>query len=228
MQAVESENLILYHTDLRGQWPEGAARSFAAALPYLKRLALGRGGDAARASLAGTALALRALSELLGRRVYAGEILFAQGEKPRLEPLAGLAVAGGGAAAARVLSGLSTAASVPDFSISHSGPWVACAAAAGDRLGLDLEVGTEARIAQWVVREALLKATGEGLRAAREVRAIEVPESAAPQACVQWRGECWHLRRLEFFPATSACLVSSCAVSNLAVHHVPLAELFAL
>src|SRR5947208_14440127 len=81
MQAVESQTLILYHTDLRGQWPAAAARALAARLPYGKRLALAArlpygkrlalGADEPQqhASPAGIALALRALSleELLGR-----------------------------------------------------------------------------------------------------------------------------------------------------------------
>ena len=60
MQAVESQTLILYHTDLRDQWPEEAGRALAARLPYRKRLSVGSGTDAARATLAGIALALRA------------------------------------------------------------------------------------------------------------------------------------------------------------------------
>ncbi|TLY97322.1 MAG: hypothetical protein E6K38_04515 [Gammaproteobacteria bacterium] len=69
MQAVESQTLILYHTDLRGQWPAAAARALAARLPYGKRLALGADERQQHASLAGIALALRALSleELFGR-----------------------------------------------------------------------------------------------------------------------------------------------------------------
>src|SRR5215469_14855782 len=134
MQSVESQNLILYHTDLRGQWPEEGARSFTARLPYLKRLALGRGGDAARASLAGIALAQHALAGLLGRPVDVGEIVFATGEKPHLVQGLRLAAAGGSAVAARPLPGSSVPGAPPDFSISHSGPWVACAAIAGARL----------------------------------------------------------------------------------------------
>src|SRR5207245_10897902 len=69
MQAVESQTLILYHTDLRGQWPAAAAGALAARLPYGKRLALGADEPQQHASLAGIALALRALSleELFGR-----------------------------------------------------------------------------------------------------------------------------------------------------------------
>jgi hypothetical protein len=207
MQAVESQNLILYHTELSGQWPEEGARALAARLPYPKRLALGSGGDAARASLAGIALALRALGAFLGRRVEAGEIVFASGKKPRMVETAGRVAA-------------------PDFSISHSGAWVACAAIAGAQVGLDIEVGTEPRLAQWVVREALLKAAGAGLRAVDEVRAVEVPESRLPHASLHWRGEHWYLRRLHIFPGTSACVLTSRPV-HVVPHGVGLAELFA-
>lgn len=219
MQAVESQNLILYHTDLSGQWPEEGARAFAVRLPYLKRLALGSGGDAARASLAGIALAVRALAGLLGRRVAPGEIVFAHGEKPRLLQAARLAAAGGSAVAAPRAQ--------PDFSVSHSGSRVACAALADGRVGLDIEVGSGPRVAGWVVCEALLKATGAGLRALGELRDIELPESRLQETCVSWRGERWYLRRLEFLPETSACLLTSCPVRAVAAYSVALAELFA-
>ena len=154
--------------------------------------------------------------------------MFATGEKPHLVQGLRLAAAGGSAVAARPVPGSSVPGAPPDFSISHSGPWVACAAIDGARLGLDIEVGTEARIAQWVVREALLKATGAGLRALGEVRDIEVPESAAQEACVDWRGERWFLRRLDFLPGTSACVLTSRPVREVAARSVPLAELFAI
>jgi len=64
MQAVESENLILYHTTLRGQRPEAAARALAMRLPHCA--------------------------------VAPGEIVFAQGEKPRLAAEPSLAAAAGG------------------------------------------------------------------------------------------------------------------------------------
>src|SRR4029077_19594133 len=84
MQAVESQTLILYHTDLRGEWREAAARARRARLRYAKRLATGAAEAQARASLAGIALALRALSHVTGRAVTPDEIVFAPGEKPRL------------------------------------------------------------------------------------------------------------------------------------------------
>jgi 4'-phosphopantetheinyl transferase len=201
MQAVESETLILYHTDLRGEWPEAAARRFAARLPYVRRLASGGAGASQRASLAGVALALRALARHLGRAVRAGEIAFARGEKPRLAPAAG---------------------ATADFSISHSGPWVACAALARGTVGLDVELGTDARRAQWVLREALLKATGAGLRALAETRAL--PPHAAR---LYWRGKWWHIARLQMFAGAAACVVSSRPLRAIEIYNTALGELFA-
>jgi hypothetical protein len=201
MQAVERETLILYHSDLRGQWPEAAGRAFVARLPYARRLALRAARDADRASLAGIALALRALGRVLGRRVSAGELRFHAGAKPRLAPRA--------------------AAAAADFSISHSGAYVGCVAAARGCVGLDIEIGTQPRIAQWVLREAALKATGEGLRG---WRATDAPQSCADVA--EWRGRHWHVRRLELFPGAAAAVVASEPVQALETQAVALAELF--
>jgi hypothetical protein len=219
MQAVETETLILYYTALRGQWPEAAARALAARLPYARRLATYRATVRAQASLAGIALALRALAQLLRRAVAPGEIVFALGEKPCLAAEPPLAAAVGGTP--REVRRASRAAG-PDFSIAHAGPWVACAAVGRGRVGLDVELGTEARIADWVVREAALKATGEGLRALRDVRELEW---RGADLC--WRGERWHLRRLDLFPGASACVLTSSAPPTVEVRAVTLAELFA-
>lgn len=201
MQAVESETLILYHTDLRGEWPEAPAHALARGLRYGKRLAALGGGEAAHATLAGLALALRALSALTGRRVGAGEIVFGSGEKPRLGP--------GGSGGARTL---------PDFSISHSGPWVGCAAAACGRVGFDVEMGEGARITDWVAREAALKACGTGLRALAQVRLT------ANGARV--RGERCYAHALELFPGAAACVMSSLAGQRIKAHALTLRELF--
>jgi phosphopantetheinyl transferase len=150
MQAVESETLILYHTDLRGEWPQAAARSLAARLPYLKRLALSGASEAAHASLAGVALALRALARATGRTVAAAELIFESERKPRL-----------------------AAAGAADFSIAHSGPYVGCAALPAARVGLDLEFGGTPRLTEWVAREAAVKAAGLGVRALSEVELTE-------------------------------------------------------
>ncbi len=202
MQAIESQNLILYQTDLRGQWPQEAAAAFARRLPYARAHALRSVSAAGRASLAGIALALRALTALLGRSVEPRELVFAHGQKPRL------AVSSAPAPAA-------------DFSISHTGPWAACAALAGGRVGLDLEEGTDARIADWVVREAALKATGDGLRAFSEIARVAMQSDR-----LRWRGQVWHVRRLQGFAGACACVVSSVAVPAVDTRVVGSAELF--
>ena len=195
MQAVESQTLILYHTDLRGQWPQPAARALAARLPYPKRLAVSGASAAARASLAGVALALRALARATGRVVPPAELVFRADEKPRLE----------GCAA--------------DFSIAHSGPYVGCAALCGGEVGLDLEFGSDARLENWVAREAVVKAAGLGVRALNEVRF-----TAAGAHC---RGATWHARTLAQFPGAAACAMTSVPVQAVMAAAVPLAELFA-
>jgi hypothetical protein len=222
MQAVESQKLILYHTDLRGQWRELAARAFTARLPYARRLALRAMRSESRASLAGIALALRALTHILGRTVQAGEMVFAQGEKPRLAPPAALrALAAGEAPPALERTRRWAEDTVVDFSISHAGPWVACAALSHGCVGLDLEMGTDRRIADWVVREAALKASGEGLRALQELEELDVCEGR-----LRWRGEAWHVRRLTGFEGASACVVSSLEVLAVETRAMALAELF--
>jgi hypothetical protein len=206
MQAVESETLVLYHTDLRGEWPEAAARGFAARLPYARRLAAAADRDTRRASLAGVALALQALARLAGRSVRPGELVFRRGEKPRLAVDAHAFGDGAG----------------PDFSISHSGPWAGCAAVGCGQVGFDIELGTDARRTHWVVREALLKATGEGLRALEDTRAL-VPTAAG----VSWRGVWWHLARLRAFTGAAACVVSSRPLRAIESRFSTLEELFA-
>jgi phosphopantetheinyl transferase len=196
--------LILYHTDLRGQWPRAAADALAARLPYVRRLTARSAQPQARASLAGVALALRALARLLGRSVAVAELVFARGAKPRLASC-----------------GAVSAATRADFSISHSGPWVGCAASAQARVGFDVEVGSDARIADWVVREAALKASGEGLAALGALRELMLDGST-----LHWRGACWHVQRVDAFPGACACLIASVAPCTLEVRALTLAELF--
>jgi hypothetical protein len=198
MQAIETQNLILYQTDLRGQWPQEAAQAFARRLPYARRLALRSWSSASRASIAGIALALRALTRLLGRSVEPREILFAPGEKPRL------------------------AARTADFSISHAGPWAACVALGDGRVGFDVEVDRDRRIAEFVVREAVLKASGEGLRGFSAIGDLTLDGSL-----LGWRGEHWYLRRLDGFEGACACVVSSREVHAVETHAIALPELFA-
>ena len=201
MQAVESQTLILYHSDLRGQWPQAPARGLSARLPYAKRLEIAARAARAPATLAGIALALRALERLTGLKLAPAALAFPDGGKPHLA------------------RGAVTLPYSPDFSISHSGPWVGCAAVAHGLVGLDVEFGTEARLSAWAAREAALKACGAGLAEAREV---ELGGDGA-----RCRGVTLRATRLEQFPGAAACIMTSLPVSRLETHALSLEELFA-
>jgi 4'-phosphopantetheinyl transferase EntD len=201
MQAVETETLILYHTDLRGEWPEEAARALAARLPYAKRLAVVRPSARARESLAGIALALRALSTVMRREVSPRELVFPEGGKPHLTHTRDAACE-----------------EQADFSIAHSAPFVGCAALARGRVGLDIEVGESSALAHRVAREAALKAAGLTLAAYPQV---ELEAGAA-----RCGGERWHARALADFAGASACLMTSRRVARLEARAIALADLF--
>jgi phosphopantetheinyl transferase len=169
----------------------------AAKLPYLKRLAAGAGSREAHASLAGIALALRALGAVLGRPVAPGELVFDRDAKPRL-------VAG---------------ALEADFSIAHSGTLVGCAALRGAEVGFDLEQGSDERLNNWVAREATVKAAGIGMRAVGEV----ILEGGGAWC----RGRRWHARPLDAFPGATACVVTSVQLAAVHLQSLTLADLFA-
>lgn len=170
-------------------------------MPYAKRLEVAARATRAPGTLAGVALAVRALTHLMGAPVAPGELVFPEGGKPRLARAPAAARPG------------------PDFSIAHSGPWVACAAVAHGLVGLDVEHGTEARLEAWVAREAALKACGAGLAEARDV---ELSEGGA-----RCRGVALEALPLALFPGAAACLMTSLPVRRLEAHALTLAELFA-
>ena len=202
MQAIESQTLIIYHTDLRGEWPEEGARALAARFAYARRLTLEGSSDAAHASLAGLALALRGLAQVLGCAVAPGDLELAQGHKPRL----------GARLAAR-------AGTEVDFSIAHSGPYVGCAVSADARVGFDLEFGTDVRLAEWVAREAVVKAAGLGIRA---LAGVELEPGGA-----RLDGERWHACPVPGFQGAAACLMTSRPCARPWMHGIGLADLFA-
>lgn len=158
---------------------------------------------------------MRALSRVLQRAVRAGELAFVEGHKPHLR----MARAVGCAAGAATTPQERCAA---DFSISHSGPWVGCAALPCGQIGFDIEEGSDTGSLDWVLREAALKATGEGLRALAAARALE-----AQADVVRWRDAAWHVRRLEVFAGAAACILSSVPIAKLETRAVPLAQVFA-
>ena len=134
-------------------------------------------------------------------RVGAADLAFPDGGKPRL---------------ARALEGGSD---TPDFSISHSGPWVGCAAVAQGLVGFDVEEGTDARLAAWAAREAALKACGAGIAEAGDVVLLE--DGA------RCRGVALSSIALGLFPGAVACLMTSHPVERIDARRVSLAELFA-
>ena len=91
----------------------------------------------------------------------------------------------------------------------------------GAHVGFDIEAGTDAHITDWVVREALLKATGEGLRALGAVRSVILDGDS-----VSWRGALWHLTRPEGFCGAAACIATSVPVRALERHALSPEELF--
>ena len=136
-------------------------------------------------------------------------MVFAQGAKPRL----------GYGCAARAAHPDERRTLGPDFSISHSGPWVGCAAIKCGRVGFDVEMGSGQRIATFVAREAALKACGAGIGAWREVRL-----SGGRASC---RGELLYAHALRLFAGAAACVMTSFAAPELTVRALSLEELFA-
>jgi hypothetical protein len=136
-------------------------------------------------------------------------MVFAQGAKPRLAH--GRAVRAAQTDEQHALG--------PDFSISHSGPWVGCAAVRCGRVGFDVEMGSGERIATFVAREAALKACGAGIGAWREVRL-----SGGRASC---RGELLSAHALGLFAGAAACVMTSFAAPELTVRALSLEELFA-
>ena len=164
----------------------------AAELPHARRARLGAYGAAQSQTLLGIALACRLLTRICHRPVRAWQLRFPYGGKPY-------------------------GAALPDFSISHSGQWVACAAASAGRVGLDLEVpdnaplptfahcfdaqeleqASDARAALgiWCSKEATVKAAGATLA---ELRAVTVRGAEA-----RFGGERWCVRE----PAAPAGII---------------------
>lgn len=179
-----------------------------AALPAERRRSLATSSGARHASLAGIALALEALRAACGRDVRPGELVFPHRGKPALP---------GG----------------PDFSISHAGPWAACAIVSAGQVGLDVEcVAPELPVAlrlvgaekdpglaalEWAAREATLKALGDSVRNVADVR--------ISGAVALHQGRRLHVTPCDGFAGAAACLVSTVPLGSLVRTFVPLRDL---
>jgi len=189
--------VILAYSSFPGQLPAAQRRRLAAELPHARRSRLGSYGPAHSQSLLGIALACQLLTRACNRPVSARQLRFPYGGKPYGRGL-------------------------PDFSITHTGSWVACAVATAGRVGLDLEIldggilpafsycfdpqelqqATDARAALgiWCAKEATLKAAGATLA---ELRAVSVRGDAA-----QFRQQRWWVHAPPVPPQLTCRLVT--------------------
>jgi phosphopantetheinyl transferase len=155
---------ILAYTQLPGQLPPAIAAQLRAAVPYGRRMRLAQ-GSAAIASLLGIALARVLLAEVQGQPAASLTLQFPYRKKPFSH-------------------------SGADFSLSHSGSWLAGIACASARVGLDIEVAVPANssagsvtrdLADWTAREATVKACGALLDEVDQVQ-VEVTHCNFRQA----------------------------------------------
>ena len=117
------------------------------------------------------------------------------------------AATGGGSAAA-------------DFSIAISGALSAVRRVRGAQVGFDLEYGTDARLGNWVAREA----DGQGRRSGH-ARPDEVRLTDGGANC---RGTSWYARPPEHFPGRHGLRDDQRPqVAAVQVRALPLADLFA-
>jgi phosphopantetheinyl transferase len=166
-------------------------------LPYAKRLELERRSASDRAAaLAAYALALEAAGRLRGAAVPASDLRFPQDGKPYLD---------GG----------------PHFSVSHSDACIACAASVDLDCGLDLETAGESadpdrrsRLLRWTATEAVMKAAGQGLRAAQQV------ELSADLRQGRLHGKDYWLRCIDLGATAVAHLAAARPVDDVRIERV--------
>ena len=145
---------MIAYVQLPGQLPPAVAAQLRAAVPYGRRMRLAPEGDTARASLLGMALARLLLAQVHSASPASIPLRFPYRRKPFSPGHA-------------------------DFSLSHSGHWLAGIACASARVGLDIETCTPAvgmtggagrDLGDWTAREAVLKARGSSLEQINEVQ----------------------------------------------------------
>jgi hypothetical protein len=164
---VPENCIILAYSHQPRQLPPRLHAALRDRLPYGRRLRLRGDLEAQALTLIGIELARRLLGQAVGREVAAAALRFPWGGKPH-------------------------APGLPDFSISHSGPWVGCAVATVGSVGFDLEfAGPESAgrapprdPGDWTAREAVLKAAGATLDAAA---AVAIDGAAAEFGRRRWR-----------------------------------------
>ena len=176
------KDVVILHAVLPAALAAERAGWLLARLPYARRLELERRDAAMQAaSLLATELVLEAVARLRGEPPDVSRLRFPQQRKPYLEDGSW-------------------------FSVSHSGRRVAVAASDRCDVGIDVEdIGgptAPAELDRWTAIEATLKATGCGLRQARDVRL------ACDLSTGEVSGQLVHLRRIRIAPDCVARLAT--------------------
>jgi phosphopantetheinyl transferase len=184
-------DVVVLHAVLPEALDAARAEWLLARLPYARRLELEQRDAAARtASLLATELVLAAVARLRGEPPDISRLRFPQQRKPYLED-------------------------GPCFSVSHSGKRVVVAASDRCDVGIDVEdtggPTGPAELDRWTAIEATLKATGCGLRQARDVRL------ACDLSTGEVSGQLVHLRRIVIAPDCIARLATRQPVHAVAV-----------
>jgi len=186
-------DVVVLHAVLPGALDAARAEWLLARLQYARRLELEQRDAAARAaSLLATELVIEAVARLRGEPPDISRLRFPQQQKPYLEDGSW-------------------------FSVSHSGRRVVVAASDCCDVGIDVEdtggPTGPAALERWTAIEATLKATGCGLRQARDVRL------ARDLSTGEVSGQLVHLRRIGIAPDCIARLAT-----RQPVHAVTVAE----
>ena len=210
--------VILTYSRLPRQLPAAALARWRARLSPARALRLSADAHAQSQSLLGVALACRLLSAASGRPIGPHQLRYSENGKPH-------------------------APGLPEFSITHAGPWVLCAMASDGAEGLDIEPLTisaalprwltvfdaqeraaagsaRAALSIWTTKEAVIKATGATLAELSRVR--------VRGRRVEYCGQLWHCRALRIAPHMVARLVTARPVARLWQRALPAAAVLAV
>jgi phosphopantetheinyl transferase len=203
--------VILAYSRLPRQLPAAVRAHWRERLDPARAARLPTDAAAQSHSLLGLALACRLLSAASGREIAPSELRYTKSRKPH-------------------------APGLPEFSITHAGPWVLCALASEGAVGVDIEpLVTRARLPHWLTvfdaheraaartprtalsiwtaKEAVLKAAGATLAELSQVR--------VRGRRVEFRGRRWYCRAPRVAPRTITRLVTARPVTRLLLRAMP-------
>ena len=179
--------------------PAATRASLLVQLPYGRRLQMSAAPERQSQSLLGVALACELLSRLTRRAIRPAQLRYGTTGKPYV-------------------------AGFPDFSISHAGAWVVCAAASAGTIGIDVESLAEGRsggaLAAWSAREATLKAAGASFS--------ELAQVHGGGRRLHFRGRRWYAHAPRLAPGAVLRVVSSLPIAQLRLQRRSAAQVIAL